>query len=65
VAEETYVHNIGLPVCVKALEICLGLGEGHLFAGTDGYSIRTKNASFRAICSLNKTDLDYLLAAVA
>jgi hypothetical protein len=54
-AEESYVQNIRLPVCARALEFCLGLGEGHLFAGTDGYSIRTKNAFFRAICSWTLT----------
>jgi hypothetical protein len=33
--EEPYVQNIRLPVCARALKICLGgwLGEGHLFAG--------------------------------
>jgi hypothetical protein len=44
-AEEAYVQNIRLPVCARALEFCLGLGEGHLFA-EDGYSIRTKIAFF-------------------
>jgi hypothetical protein len=52
-AEESYV--LRLPVFDTALEIC---GEGHLFAGTDGYLGR----KIRAICSFNRTDMDLLLA---
>jgi hypothetical protein len=51
-AEESYVQIIRLSVCARALEICLGLGEGHPLAGTDGYSLLNFVSTDRAKTAL-------------